>query len=179
MPDSVRFHGRDSLLALLCTYLMNGMRDLSMFNPAGSPNLRKISADGVDFRIVRVVPTQAREKPGVNLVVFDDHKYAPYVGSDRRVAPVGIHIYNPAGSNPVKAERTVLKIVRKVDEALYGCGVSIYNFDVSPPVALGPALFWRPMKAVEDWLNLTNLNVEQNVHYARNFSVWWDEKSIQ
>jgi hypothetical protein len=106
--ETVRLHVQDSFLALVVTYLKLGSRNIATdFNPAWSAADRQCVVDGVTFQIAHKLPGQPHEKPGVNVVFYDElsgQGPKPQQGFTRLVT---VHVYIPATTNPAADDRTL------------------------------------------------------------------------
>ena len=178
--ETIRLHVQDSLYALLVTYLKLGTRDIfNSFDSTWGPNDRSVVLDDVNFNIVKKIPGQAHEIPGVNLVLYDEQS-APFAPNHQTYTRLAcIHLYVQTSTNISADDRTLLKLQRQLDEALYGKGLSLVDFYSVPPVALvSKAVSWDLLNPAESWQELTDLANSSYLHRAKNIRLFYADFPI-
>ena len=177
--ETVRACVQDSFYALIATYLTSGTRDiLNWYQPNNNGDGRVVLVDDTEFKIVRKLVGEKHEIPGVNVVFYDEQVQTHGSRNPRGLSKlIVVHVYIPVTKNAVADDRTLMKLQRKIDEALVPSGTQIIDFYSTPPV-VGKYLFWSFLSPNESWIELTNLDIEQHLHRSRNVMSYYDDAVV-
>lgn len=178
MTDTHRFFAQDSLFALLVTYLLTGSRDTTTFDTLWDKSDRQITLDSITFPIVQRMPGENHEIPGVNIVAYDEFIITK---TDKPIKAflVTIHLYAQAARNSQVVQRSLFKLQRAVDEAMFGGGTPLVDFTSGVAVPLpGVAVSWNLLDNPESWLDVTNLEADAFIHKSRNFKLVYQDAPI-
>jgi hypothetical protein len=176
--ESVRLHVQDSLYALLVTYLTLQSRDIFTNFLSVDPNSRVCTIDDIAFKIVRRMIGEPHEVPGVNLMMYDERSGHGFTNRQQYSRLATIHIYINESTNVNADDRTLMKLQRLIDEALYGKGLNIVDFYSDPPVHLQGTAFWDLLNPMESWNELTDLSHSPYLHRVKNLHVSYADDSI-
>ena len=172
MAESARWYVQDSFYALIVTYLKDGSRDIETnFDTTLEENLRKVTIDSVDFKIVKRLLSQDSEIPGVNIIFSDEVLEPQRTNPQGNIATVSIHLYINTTDNIAADDRTFKKLQRLVDEALFGGTAPIIDFTAQPASPLGRNIHWAVLGDRGDWQELSALEIEPFLHRAKFLSI--------
>jgi hypothetical protein len=177
--EDIRFHVQDTMFALLVTYLKTGKRDvINYFSSTWTAADRVVEVDSVRFAIVKRILGQPHEIPGVNIIFHDE---LPLSKTDRPLYSrlMSVHVYIEASKVPTAEDRTLMKLQRLVDEAMYGGGVKVADLTGAGAYELSSAISWGVFTPAEGWLELTDLATSPYLHRSRNFHLAYADVAIK
>ena len=133
---------RDTLFALIATYLSQGTQNFVDMFPAVPKNAqgqRIFQLEGDPANTVYIVaaraPSDAFLLPGVNVYFGDDTPFSNRVYPQKYVLPMMVHVNVPWTDYAQIGERTAMAIASLINEAFEDLGGSlpVYDFSASPP----------------------------------------------
>jgi hypothetical protein len=173
MSESIRFHTKDSIYALLVLYLVQASRDLSTWN---SGIARKVTVDGIEFPIAKKLTGQDHDVPGINLIFHDEFEHVRGNPPEIRMS-ASVHVYVQASTNVSADDRTLDKLISLVDQALIDGGIGIWDLTGNTPLAFKLTSHWSVLGAPHQWRDLTNLRVDGFLHKSKDFEVFYRDNT--
>lgn len=172
---------RDTLFAMVATYLNSRQRDPSVYFSGVSRDSktghRYVNFEGTNF-FVSSRPTKGLfVYPGVNIYFGDTLAIKSKVLPQIYHMPVMIHVMCPYADEPLVGEKQALRLSELVQDAFEGRGgiQQVYDFTTSPPTPVeGRFVSWAKVFR-GDWKEMgdpttedyTNRQWTTEVHYVR------------